>query len=126
MAMMFISHDLAVVRELSHRVLVLYLGRTVELAANDQIFSDPRHPYTRALLSAAPIPDPGIERARVRLRLEGEPPSPLDPLSALRFLPSRRPADASEPVYVPRLIDVGGGRLVAEFDAPDEGAQLSG
>jgi ABC-type dipeptide/oligopeptide/nickel transport system ATPase component len=69
MAMMFISHDLAVVREISHRVMVLYLGRVVELAPADRIFEDARHPYTRALLSAALIPDPAVERRRPRVRL---------------------------------------------------------
>jgi oligopeptide/dipeptide ABC transporter ATP-binding protein len=117
LAMLFISHDLAVVREISHRVLVLYMGRTMEAASREHIFADPRHPYTRGLLSAAPIPDPVIERAKERVRLTGEPPSPLDPLSALRFLPSRLPIDPSAPIYVPRLTEVAPGHLVAEFDA---------
>jgi len=99
LAMMFISHDLAVVREISHRVLVLYLGRVMELASRDQLYSDPRHPYTKALLSAAPIPDPARERARKRERLDGEPPSPLDPSASLRFLPSKlaRPPEPPRP-----------------------------
>ncbi|THD74494.1 MAG: oligopeptide ABC transporter ATP-binding protein OppD [Phenylobacterium sp.] len=67
LAMVFISHDLAVVREISHRVLVMHLGRVVELADREQLYADPRHPYTRALLSAAPIPDPAVERTRKRL-----------------------------------------------------------
>ncbi len=116
LAMMFISHDLAVVREISHRVMVLYLGRVVEAASRDQLYAAAAHPYTQALLSAAPIPDPVRERARKRIRLEGEPPSPLDPLSALRFLPSRRPTDAAAPVYVPKLIEIAPGHLAAEFD----------
>ena len=116
MAMIFISHDLAVVREISHRVMVLYLGRVMELASREDLFADPRHPYTRALLAAAPIPDPALERARQRVRLSGEPPSPLDPRSALRFLPSRRSDDRAAPVYVPRLIEAAPGHLVAEFD----------
>jgi ABC-type microcin C transport system duplicated ATPase subunit YejF len=66
LAMIFISHDLAVVRELSHRVLVLYQGRVVELGAREALFDDPRHPYTRALLAAALTPDPTIERARAK------------------------------------------------------------
>ncbi|HEY3798225.1 MAG TPA: dipeptide ABC transporter ATP-binding protein [Caulobacteraceae bacterium] len=113
LAMMFISHDLAVVREISHRVLVLYLGRVMELATREQLYEDPHHPYTKALLSAAPIPDPAIERHRQRVRLEGEPPSPLDPRAALRFLPSRL---ADEPVYSPKLVEVSPGHLVSEFD----------
>ncbi len=119
MAMMFISHDLAVVREISHRVMVLYLGRVVELADRERIYRAPQHPYTRALLAAAPTPDPAIERNRVRVRLTGEPPSPLDPRSALRFMPSRLPIDSTAPIYVPELKDVGDGHLVAEFDPPE-------
>jgi oligopeptide/dipeptide ABC transporter ATP-binding protein len=113
LAMMFISHDLAVVREISHRVLVLYLGRVMELASREQLYADPRHPYTRALLSAAPIPDPVRERARKRVRLDGEPPSPLDPSASLRFLPSKL---GQEPAYVPELREVAPGHLVSEFD----------
>jgi oligopeptide/dipeptide ABC transporter ATP-binding protein len=115
MAMMFISHDLAVVREISHRVMVLFLGRVVELASADRIFEDARHPYTRALLSAALIPDPAVERRRPRVRLTGELPSPLDPEGALRFLPSRR---GQTPVYRPRLEAVAPGHWVSEFDPP--------
>jgi len=114
LAMMFISHDLAVVREISHRILVLYLGRVMEFASRDQIYNDPRHPYTQALLSAAPIPDPVRERARQRVRLDGEPPSPLDPRAPLRFLPSKL---SVEPPYVPKLLEVAPGHLVSEFDA---------
>jgi len=116
LAMIFISHDLAVVREISHRVLVLYLGRVVELADRDRIWRAPQHPYTKALLSAAPIPDPAVERTRKRLKLEGEPPSPMDPRAAFRFLPSRLPVDASAPVLPPELREVAPGHLVAEFD----------
>ncbi len=113
MAMLFISHDLAVVREISHRVMVMYLGRVMEQASNAAIFTTPRHPYTRALLAAAPIPDPAVERARSHLKLTGEPGSPLDPRARLRFLASRLEA---EPAYVPRLIEVGPGHWVAEHD----------
>ena len=116
MAMIFISHDLAVVHEISHRVMVLYLGRVMELASREDLFANPRHPYTRALLAAAPVPDPALERGRQRVRLSGEPPSPLDPRSALRFLPSRRSDDPGAPVYVPKLVEAAPGHLVAEFD----------
>jgi oligopeptide/dipeptide ABC transporter ATP-binding protein len=109
LAMIFISHDLAVVREISHRVMVLYMGRVVETAGVEQLFADARHPYTQALLSAAPIPDPAIERTRPRLKLTGEPPSPLDPRAAFRFAPSRK--------VPPELVEVAPGHLVAEFDA---------
>jgi oligopeptide/dipeptide ABC transporter ATP-binding protein len=116
MAMMFISHDLAVVREISHRVMVLYLGRVMEAGPREQLYAHPRHPYTRALLSAAPVPDPKVERSRQRVKLKDEPPSPLDPRSAFRFLPSRAPADANAPFALPELREVEPGHLVAEFD----------
>jgi oligopeptide/dipeptide ABC transporter ATP-binding protein len=117
LAMLFISHDLAVVREVSHRVMVLYLGRVMETASRERLYAAPRHPYTRALLAAAPVPDPVRERARLRVKPTGEPPSPLDPASALRFLPSRLPLDGAAPFYVPQLQEVAPGHLVAEFDA---------
>ncbi len=116
MAQLFISHDLAVVREISHRVMVLYMGRVMEQASRERIYAEARHPYTKALLSAAPIPDPKIERTRKRVKLEGEPPSPLDPKTAFRFLPSRLEVDASTPVLPPKLEEVQPGHLVSEFD----------
>ena len=116
LAMMFISHDLAVVKEISHRVMVLYLGRVMELADREQIYANPQHPYTKALLSAAPIPDPVRERGRVRVRLDGEPPSPMDPRSALRFMPSKLTLDPLAPIYVPELREIAPGHLVSEYD----------
>ena len=116
LSMMFISHDLAVVKEISHRVLVMYLGRVMEEAPREAIYAGPRHPYTKALLSAAPIPDPKRERGRQRVRLAGELPSPLDPLAGLRFLPSRLPLDSLGEVYTPALIEVGPGHRVSEHD----------
>jgi len=119
LAMMFISHDLAVVREVSHRVMVLYLGRVVELADRDTIYQDARHPYTKALISAVPVPDPVRERARPRVRLEGDLPSPLDPHAALRFLKSRLPSgDKTDgaAIYRPKLVEVSPGHWVAEHD----------
>lgn len=118
LAMIFISHDLAVVREISHRVMVLYLGRVMEEADREQLYAAPQHPYTQALLSAAPIPDPVRERSRQRLKLSGEPPSPMDPRSALRFLPSRLGVDPNAPIYSPQLKEVAPGHLVSEFDPP--------
>ncbi|MFT3723113.1 MAG: ABC transporter ATP-binding protein [Hyphomonadaceae bacterium] len=118
LAMMFISHDLSVIREVCHRVMVLYLGRVVETASREELFSNPQHPYTRALLSAVPSPDPARERSRVKVKLHGDLPSPLDPKASLRFMKSKLTDKA--PFYRPALIEVSPGHWVAEHD-PAEG-----
>ena len=116
MSIIFISHDLSVVRQVSHRVMVLFMGRVVELADCDAIYEDPRHPYTRALISAVPVPDPQKERAKQRIALSEELPSPLDPAAALTFLKSKRVDDPDAAQYVPKLIAVAPGHFVAEHD----------
>ncbi len=116
MSLIFISHDLSVVRQISHRVMVLYLGRVVEFADRETIYRDPRHPYTRALISAVPIPDPKAERAKTRIKLSGDLPSPLDTRAQLNFMKSRLQDDPDVEQYRPRLIEVAPGHLVAEHD----------
>jgi oligopeptide/dipeptide ABC transporter ATP-binding protein len=118
-SMLFISHDLAVVREISHNVLVLYLGRAVEYGPSEVILTDPRHPYTRALLAAAPTPDPDAARNKPRVRLVGDLPSPLDTRAPLRFLKSRIVDDPDATQYRPQWIEVGPGHFVAEHDPPE-------
>ncbi len=115
LAMLFISHDLAVVREVSHRIMVMYLGRVVETADRNSIYLNPRHPYTQALISAAPIPDPELEKARPRVRLEGDLPSPMDPRAQLRFMKSKL-VEGDGPQYRPHLMEVAPGHWVAEHD----------
>jgi peptide/nickel transport system ATP-binding protein len=83
---LFVAHDLSVVRYISDRVAVMYLGRIVEVGPVDEVFEDPRHPYTEALLSAIPVPDPQVERTRERVLLRGDPPSPTDSSPGCRFV----------------------------------------
>ena len=122
LTMIFISHDLSVVCEISHRVMVLYLGKVVELADREAIYAEARHPYTQALIAAVPMPDPKLERARTHVKLEGDLPSPLDTRAPLRFLKSKRVEDANAEQYAPKLIEIAPGHLVAEHD-PFEGSE---
>ena len=117
MSMIFISHDLSVVREISHRVMVLYLGRVVELAGRDAIYTDAQHPYTKALISAVPVPDPKIERTRQRMTLTGDLPSPLDRRAGLRFLKSKLVDNEDVDQYRPQLVEHNSDHWVAEYDA---------
>ncbi|MEZ4471105.1 MAG: ATP-binding cassette domain-containing protein [bacterium] len=114
----FIAHDLDVVRLVSHRVAVMYLGRVVELAPAAALFGDPRHPYTRSLLAAAPVPDP--RHRTVPVILPGEPPSPLRPPPGCAFHPRCPLADARCRQEAPALRTATDGRAVAcHHSAPD-------
>jgi peptide/nickel transport system ATP-binding protein/oligopeptide transport system ATP-binding protein len=112
-AFLFISHDLAVVRHISDRVGVMYLGKLMELADRDSLYESPLHPYTQALLSAVPIPDPDIEKERKVIILRGEVPSPINPPSGCVFHPRCFQAFEDCPKIVPQLADNGNGHYVA-------------
>jgi peptide/nickel transport system ATP-binding protein len=110
----FIAHDLNVVRHISDRVLVMYLGHTVELATRAQLYSAPKHPYTGALMSAVPIPDPELGRKRKRIVLEGDVPNPINPPSACWFHPRcPRFREGHCDVETPPLYEFGDGHVAA-------------
>jgi oligopeptide transport system ATP-binding protein len=110
---LFISHDLSMVRHLATRVAVMYLGRLAEIAPRDAIYARPLHPYTEALISAVPSPDPEVEARRKRIILKGDVPSPANPPRGCVF--NTRCPKVFDRCYVdvPALLDQGGGRRVA-------------
>ncbi len=120
LAYLFIAHDLAVVRHLCDRIAVMYLGRLVEEAPREEIFKNPSHPYTKALLSAVPYPDPEIERTRERIVLRGDVPSPLNPPSGCPFHPRCHQAQEVSgdrcKHLVPELLQKGDRSLACHLD----------
>ena len=109
----FIGHDLSVVRYISNQVAVMYLGKIMELTDSDELYNNPQHPYTQALISAAPIPNPTADRARQRILLEGEVPSPINPPKGCNFCTRCKYADQRCMEEEPEMVEIGNNHLVA-------------
>jgi oligopeptide transport system ATP-binding protein len=120
LAYLFVSHDLAIVRHVSHRIAVMYLGRIVELADKRTLFANPLHPYTEALLAAAPVPDPARRRTK-RIILAGDVPSPMRPPSGCRFHTRCPYAEPACGVTDPPLLEVAAGHQLACHMRPAAG-----
>jgi peptide/nickel transport system ATP-binding protein len=122
LTLLFIAHDLAVVKAVSDRVAVMYLGHIMEIAERNAIYATPLHPYTEALLSAVPIPDPIVDTQRERIPLAGEVPSPLNPPSGCVFHPRCWMATAECRQAKPELREVQAGHWTACLHAPGYGS----